>query len=94
MGIYVEAAALFYGMIKGTQSVLRHNPNFPGASIYGVHPPKPQPQAPNIDDAQSGARQAEDLMRQRRGVLANIYGGAGADNETAPTTAVKTALGT
>lgn len=90
-----ELAVAMYGVYKGTQSVYNHNKNWQGASIYGVHPPKPPPpQAPNIDDAQSGARQAEDLMRQRRGVLANIYGGAGAGNETAPTTAVKTALGT
>jgi len=87
--------AAMFAVFKGTQAVYRHNPHWPGASIWGVHPRKPeQPQAPNIDDAQSGARQAEDLMRQRRGVLANIYGGAGADNAAAPPTAVKTALGT
>jgi len=47
--------------------------------------------APNMDDAQTGARQLQDLMRQRRGVLANIYAG---DSGGTATTATKTALGT
>jgi hypothetical protein len=51
------------------------------------------PSAPTIDDAQTASQQSTDLMRQRRGVLANIYAGNGTGGGAAPT-ATKTALGT
>lgn len=47
------------------------------------------PGAPTIDDAVK-SRQDQDRLRRRRGVLANIYGGAGA---SAPSVGVKTLLG-
>ncbi len=46
--------------------------------------PEP-PAAPTIDDAVR-SRQEQDLRRRRRGVLANIYGGANASRPTVGTT--------
>lgn len=46
--------------------------------------------APNIDDA-SIRQQESDRLRRRRGVLANIFGGAGGG--VAPSVATKTLLG-
>ena len=51
----------------------------------------PLPKAPNIDTADNAAQQQMDQMRKRRGVMANIYGGA--INTPAPT-AQKQLLGT
>lgn len=44
---------------------------------------------PNLDDAQRNQVES-DRIRRRRGVLANIYGGA---NASAPTVGTKTLLG-
>lgn len=52
-------------------------------------PPAP-PGTPNPNDAANAAQQTTDAMRMRRGMLANIYGGAGSG---APVTG-KTQLGT
>jgi hypothetical protein len=47
-----------------------------GESLTPEMPTPPeQPRAPTIDDAVR-ARQDQDRLRRRRGVLANIYGGA------------------
>lgn len=46
--------------------------------------------APNIDDA-AIRQQESDRLRRRRGVLANIFGGAGSGG--APSVATKTLLG-
>jgi len=90
----IAILAATFGVFKASQSIYRHNPNMPGAGVFGVHKPTPAPpNAPNIDDAESGARQSEDLMRMRRGVLSNIYAG-NQDNATPAPTATKTALGT
>jgi hypothetical protein len=50
--------------------------------------PAPLP-PPSIDDAQKN-RQEQDRLRRRKGVLANIYGGAGS---AAPSVGQKTLLG-
>lgn len=61
--------------------------------IYGAVKPKTPPTAPGVpnpNDAQNAAQSTTDQMRMRRGLLANIYGGASAQ---APVTG-KTTLGT
>lgn len=66
----------------------------PGADLgYDAFKPKtppPTPQVPNVNDAANAAQSQTDAMRQRRGLLANIYAGA---SNTAPVSG-KTALGT
>ena len=57
----------------------------------GSAPLPPAPVAPTIDDATFSANQMQDQMRKRRGVYANIFGG---NQNTAPTVATKSLLGT
>lgn len=52
--------------------------------------PPPPPGVPNPNDAANQAQSLTDQMRMRRGLLANIYGGA----STAAPVAGKTSLGT
>lgn len=58
-------------------------------NLKGATPPPP-PGVPNPNDAANAALQATDQLRMRRGLLANIYGGAGGPAPVAG----KTALGT
>lgn len=52
--------------------------------------PPPAPGVPNPNDAQNAAQAQTDAMRSRRGVYANVYGGA---TNSTPVTG-KTTLGT
>lgn len=65
-----------------------------GAAIYSATkgaPKVPQaPQPPTQDTAANAANQQADMMRKRRGVLANIMGG---QNATAPQVSSKATLG-
>lgn len=45
--------------------------------IVGKTPGPPPPGVPGLGEAANAARTQTDLMRQRRGLLANIYAGAG-----------------
>jgi hypothetical protein len=58
-------------------------------SLKGATPPPP-PGPPNPNDAANAAQSLTDQMRQRRGMLANIYAGA---NTSQPVTGKQT-LGT
>lgn len=51
------------------------------------------PKAPNQDTASNAAQQQSDILRRRRGMLANIFGGGQAGSST-PTVGTKTLLGT
>lgn len=55
-------------------------------------PPAP-PGSPNPNDAANAAQATTDALRQRRGVLANIYAGGSPGTSAAPVTG-KTQLGT
>jgi hypothetical protein len=59
-------------------------------SDYILKKPPPAPGVPNPNDAANASQSVRDQMRQRRGLLANIY--AGASNQ-APVSG-KTQLGT
>lgn len=65
-----------------------------GAAVYTATkgaPKVPQaPQPPTQDTAANAANQQADMMRKRRGVLANIMGG---QNATAPQVSSKATLG-
>lgn len=52
--------------------------------------PPPTPGVPNPNDAANAAQNLTDQMRMRRGLMANIYAGAGG----APPVSGKTQLGT
>ena len=93
---------IWQGSLSGTQTVGTwfgiHKGATGGAekSLYGSNGatnPVPPPPPPNMDDASTAARQSQDMMRQRRGVLANIYAGNSPGSGVAPV-GVKTALGT
>lgn len=59
--------------------------------IFGGGSPKPQaPAPPGVDAASNASQQNADLIRQRRGLLANIYAG----NNAPPPATGKTQLGT
>jgi hypothetical protein len=55
------------------------------------HPPAAPP-VPNANNAANAAQQQTDQLRQRRGLLANIY--AGGQQNAAPPAVGKTQLGT
>lgn len=61
-----------------------------GRNYYGEGPIAP-PGAPTQDAAANAAQSQTDLLRRRRGVMANIYAGGGAG---APPVASKSTLGT
>jgi hypothetical protein len=61
-----------------------------GYDVFGPKAVPPTPGVPNANDAANAAQQSTDALRARRGMLANIYAGAG---NQAPVTG-KTALGT
>lgn len=63
--------------------------NFAGLNFAPKTPP-PTPGAPNPNDAANAAQNLTDQMRMRRGLMANIYAGAGG---AAPVSG-KTQLGT
>lgn len=60
-------------------------------SAFGPKTPPQPPGVPNPNDAANAAQATTDQMRQRRGLLANIYGGA---LNQSPVTGGKTSLGT
>ncbi len=45
------------------------------ANVFASKPPPPPPGVPNPNDAANAAQSQTDAMRQRRGLLANIYAG-------------------
>lgn len=47
-----------------------------GYDVFGPKSPPSPPQVPNPNDAANAAQATTDQMRMRRGLLANIYGGA------------------
>lgn len=61
-----------------------------GYDLLAPKAPPPPPGVPNPNDAANAAQQTTDAMRMRRGMLANIYGGA---SGAAPVSG-KTQLGT
>lgn len=63
--------------------------SFAGLNFTPKTPP-PTPGVPNPNDAANAAQNLTDQMRMRRGLMANIYAGAG---NTAPVSG-KTQLGT
>jgi hypothetical protein len=63
-----------------------------GASLLPKHAPAP-PEVPNQNDASNAAQSLTDSMRQRRGLMANIYAGSLQGASSAPVTG-KTQLGT
>lgn len=60
--------------------------------LHMYHPDPVIPSAPTGDTAATSARQNQDFLRQRRGVLSNIFAGAN-QSAPAPTVAQKTLLG-
>ena len=56
----------------------------------GSAAPPPPPSPPTQDVAANAAKQQLDFLRRRRGVLGNIFAGAG---QTAPATTTKATLG-
>ena len=65
-----------------------------GAAVYGATRAQPKintPTPPNPDSAANAAQAQQDELRQRRGLLANIY--AGGSQQPAPAVG-KTMLGT
>lgn len=60
------------------------------AGAFAPKTPPPQPGVPNPNDAANASQNLTDSMRMRRGLMANIYAGAG---NAQPTTG-KTQLGT
>lgn len=80
----------WFGM-KGAYSHLVKKTGLPGANTLGANQnPTAPPMPPTFDTAANAANQQEDLMRKRRGILANIYAGGSAP---APTVASKQLLG-
>jgi hypothetical protein len=61
-----------------------------GYDLFKPKSPPPVPGVPNPNDAANAAQAQTDAMRNRRGLLANIYAGS---SNTAPVTG-KTQLGT
>lgn len=72
-----------------TDFTMHHDPL--SKAIFDKKAPPPPPGVPNPNDAQNAAQSQKDAMRQRRGVLANIY--AGQTSQSAPVTGTTT-LGT
>jgi hypothetical protein len=67
--------------------------NDPLYKAFGPKTPPPPPQVPNPNDAANAAQSQTDAMRMRRGLLANIYAGAGGPGAGSPVSG-KTQLGT
>jgi hypothetical protein len=81
--------ALGWGVKVGSAGLLSHA----GGEIeHSLDPrlPPPPPGAPNPNDAANAAQATTDQMRMRRGLLANIYGGAAQQQPVSG----KTTLGT
>lgn len=65
--------------------------DFTGVFSGGKAPQPPAaPAVPNANDAANASQAQADQMRQRRGLMANIYGGA---QGSAPPVSGKTSLG-
>jgi hypothetical protein len=61
-----------------------------GYDLFGPKTPPSPPGVPNPNDAMQAAQATTDQMRQRRGLLANIYAG----NQASQPVSGKTQLGT
>jgi len=94
-----QTEASWLGIHKNVTAGIQQRAFGSSGTVNYTAPPPP----PNIDDATTAARQSQDFMRQRRGVLANIYAGntgvggtspSGGAGTGASTPAVKSALGT
>src|SRR5689334_4985585 len=67
--------------------ITHHDPA--GEALFAPKSPQPPPGVPNPNDAMNAAQAQTDALRQRRGILANIYAGA---SSTQPVSG-KTTLG-
>jgi hypothetical protein len=69
-------AANFLHSTAGPLGRLFHNQADIGYDIFKPKTPPPPPGVPNPNDAANAAQGQTDQLRARRGMLANIYGGA------------------
>ena len=84
-------ANTMHGLAKWIDPITRIAPKTDiGYDLLKPSTPPPSPGVPNPNDAANAARSMTDQMRMRRGLMANIYAGAG---NSAPVTG-KTQLGT
>ena len=85
---FVPAIHKVLGVIDpATRPLQRNDPLY---KVLGPKAPPPTPATPNPNDAANAAQAQTDAMRMRRGLMSNIYAGAGAQ---APVSG-KTQLGT
>lgn len=73
---------------RGVQNFVLGKPQY--GNSYGQGPPAP-PGPPSQDTAANAALQQNDVLRRRRGVMANIFAGGAA---ATPATSTKSTLGT
>lgn len=77
--------------LKGPYTKLARHVGLDGLGGHGGPPTAGTPPTPpTLDTAANAANQQDDLMRRRRGILANIYAGG---STPAPTVASKQLLG-